>query len=76
MDSYEDRQMFLEDLGLKESGVVRLIHSTYHLLNLATYFTAGVAGSTSMDDYIKACWRHRLQVLFIPILKKVLSVQK
>jgi ribosome-binding ATPase YchF (GTP1/OBG family) len=33
--------MFLEDLGLKESGVVRLIHSTYHLLNLATYFTAG-----------------------------------
>jgi GTP-binding protein YchF len=41
MDSYEDRKMFLEDLGLKESGVVRLIRSTYHLLNLATYFTAG-----------------------------------
>ncbi len=42
MDSYEDRQMFLEDLGLKESGVARLIHSTYHLLDLITYFTAGV----------------------------------
>jgi GTP-binding protein YchF len=42
MESYEDRKMFLEDLGLKESGVVRLIRSTYHLLNLATYFTAGV----------------------------------
>ena len=41
MDSYEDRKMFLEDLGLNESGVVRLIRSTYHLLNLATYFTAG-----------------------------------
>jgi GTP-binding protein YchF len=41
MDSYEDRKMFLEDMGLKESGVVRLIRSTYHLLNLATYFTAG-----------------------------------
>jgi len=41
MDSYEDRKMFLEDIGLKESGVVRLIRSTYHLLNLATYFTAG-----------------------------------
>src|SRR6267154_2662278 len=41
MDSYEDRKLFLEDLGLKESGVVRLIRSTYHLLNLATYFTAG-----------------------------------
>jgi len=42
MDSYEDRKMFLDDLGLKESGVVRLVRSTYHLLNLATYFTAGV----------------------------------
>ena len=34
--------MFLEDLGLKESGVTRLIRSTYHLLHLITYFTAGV----------------------------------
>jgi GTP-binding protein YchF len=42
MDSIDDRKMFLEDIGLKESGVVRLIRSTYHLLNLATYFTAGV----------------------------------
>lgn len=42
MESYEDRTMFLEDLGLSESGVVRLIRSTYTLLNLATYFTAGV----------------------------------
>lgn len=42
MESYEDRQMFLEDMGLKESGVARLIQSTYKLLNLATYFTAGV----------------------------------
>jgi ribosome-binding ATPase len=42
MDSYEDRQMFLEDMGLTESGVARLIQSTYKLLNLATYFTAGV----------------------------------
>jgi hypothetical protein len=42
MESYDDRQMFLEDLGLSESGVTRLIRSTYRLLNLATYFTAGV----------------------------------
>ena len=42
MDSFEDRQMFLEDLGLHESGVARLIQSTYNLLHLATYFTAGV----------------------------------
>lgn len=42
MENYEDRQMFLEDMGLSESGVARLIKSTYKLLNLATYFTAGV----------------------------------
>ena len=42
MESYDDRMMFLNDLGLSESGVVRLIRSTYKLLNLATYFTAGV----------------------------------
>jgi len=41
MESFDDRQMFLEDMGLKESGVARLIKATYHILNLATYFTAG-----------------------------------
>jgi hypothetical protein len=42
LDSYEERQMFLEDLGLTESGVTKLIGAAYKLLNLATYFTAGV----------------------------------
>ena len=42
LDSYEERQMFLEDLGLEESGVTKLIRAAYRLLNLATYFTAGV----------------------------------
>ncbi|HNP23864.1 MAG TPA: redox-regulated ATPase YchF [Panacibacter sp.] len=42
MESYDDRQMFLEDMGLRESGVARLIKSTYRILKLATYFTAGV----------------------------------
>lgn len=37
----EDQIMFLEELGLKESGVGRLIKSAYHLLDYATYFTAG-----------------------------------
>jgi len=41
IESYDDRQMFLDELGLKESGVVRLIQSAYHLLNLETFFTAG-----------------------------------
>jgi ribosome-binding ATPase YchF (GTP1/OBG family) len=42
LESYEERQMFLDDLGLTESGVNKLIKSAYKLLNLATYFTAGV----------------------------------
>ena len=42
LDSYEERQMFLEDLGLTESGVTKLIQAAYRLLKLATYFTAGV----------------------------------
>lgn len=41
MDSYEDRQLFLEEMGLRESGVVRLLQSAYHLLGLQTFFTAG-----------------------------------
>lgn len=41
MEDYDDRQMFLEEMGLKESGVVRLIQSAYHLLGLQTFFTAG-----------------------------------
>jgi GTP-binding protein YchF len=38
----EDKEMFLEELGLQESGLDRLIHSAYKLLGLYTYFTAGV----------------------------------
>ncbi|MFM2206650.1 MAG: hypothetical protein RL213_625 [Bacteroidota bacterium] len=41
LESYEDRQAFLADLGLKESGVSQLIRAAYRLLNLQTYFTAG-----------------------------------
>ena len=41
LDTYEERQMFLEEVGLKESGVNRLIRAAYSLLNLETYFTTG-----------------------------------
>jgi len=41
LDSYDDRKAFLVDLGLKESGLARLVHSAYHLLNLITFLTAG-----------------------------------
>jgi GTP-binding protein YchF len=42
LETYEERQMFLEELGLEEPGVNRLIRSAYSLLKLQTYFTAGV----------------------------------
>jgi len=41
LESAEDRDAFLSDLGLKESGLNRLIRAAYHLLSLQTYFTAG-----------------------------------
>ena len=42
LDTFEERQMFLEELGLEEPGVNRLINKAYELLKLQTYFTAGV----------------------------------
>lgn len=42
LETFEERQMFLEELGLEEPGVNRLIRQAYHLLKLQTYFTAGV----------------------------------
>ncbi len=41
LESEEDRKVFLEEYGLKESGLNRLIRAAYNLLSLITYFTAG-----------------------------------
>ncbi|MDB2408213.1 redox-regulated ATPase YchF [Crocinitomicaceae bacterium] len=41
LETYDERQMFLDELNLDEPGVNRLIRSAYDLLNLETYFTAG-----------------------------------
>lgn len=41
LETYEERKMFLDELGLEEPGVNRLIRSAYKLLDLDTYFTAG-----------------------------------
>ncbi|MDR2056794.1 MAG: redox-regulated ATPase YchF [Dysgonamonadaceae bacterium] len=40
-ETFEEREMFLNELGLKESGINRLIKAAYKLLNLETFFTAG-----------------------------------
>ena len=42
LETFDERQIFLEELGLEEPGVNRLIRSAYTLLDLETYFTAGV----------------------------------
>src|SRR5690606_32635226 len=42
LESYEERKMFLEDIGLDEPGASKLIRAAYKLLDLQTYFTAGV----------------------------------
>lgn len=42
LETYEEKQMFLEDMGLTEPGVNILIREAYSMLNLETYFTAGV----------------------------------
>lgn len=42
LEDYEERQMFLQDIGLEEPGSSVLIRAAYKLLNLQTYFTAGV----------------------------------
>lgn len=41
LETYDEKQLFLEELGLDEPGVSRLIRSAYKLLKLETYFTAG-----------------------------------
>ncbi len=42
LENKEDQQMFMEEYGMKEPALDRLIHSAYKLLTLQTYFTAGV----------------------------------
>ena len=42
LESFEDRKLFLEELGLEKSGVENLIQGAYRLLNYITYFTVGV----------------------------------
>ncbi len=52
LETYEERQMFLEEIGLHESGVSRLIKSAYKLLNLETFFTTG-PDETRAWTYVK-----------------------
>ncbi|MDR1667508.1 MAG: redox-regulated ATPase YchF [Bacteroidales bacterium] len=51
-DTFEERQLFLSEMGLKESGAVRLIKAAYSLLGLETYFTTG-KDETRAWTYVK-----------------------
>lgn len=75
LETYEDRQMFLQEVGLEESGVNRLIKSAYKLLNLETFLTAGEMEVRAWT-YHKGWKAPQCAVLFIPILRKVSSVPK
>jgi len=52
LDDYEERKMFLDELGISEPGVSKLIKKAYSLLNLETYFTTG-ADETKAWTFIK-----------------------
>ncbi|PIF06683.1 MAG: redox-regulated ATPase YchF [Draconibacterium sp.] len=41
LETYDEKQLFLEELGLDEPGVNKMIHAAYQLLKLKTYFTTG-----------------------------------
>ena len=70
LDTYEERQMFLEEVGLKESGVNRLIRAAYSLLNLETYFT------TAPGRMRKERRRRRPPGSFTPISNVALSAPR
>lgn len=42
LENYDERKLFLDDIGLEEAGVNKLIKAAYSILNLQTFFTAGV----------------------------------
>lgn len=71
----EDRQSFLEDLGIEEAGLDRLIRAAYALLGLATYFTAGEQEVRAWTIR-KVRKRHKRQVSFILILSVALFERK
>ncbi len=50
LEDYEERQMFLQDIGLEEPGSAKLIRGAYNLLNLQTYFTCRSKRGESLDN--------------------------
>ncbi len=57
--SKEEKEMYLEDLGVTESGLDKVIKATYKLLNLSTFFTVGLG----LDSFISFIMRSRMSAL-------------
>ena len=74
MDAAE-KQLFLEELGLEEPGLDRVIHAGYQLLDLQTFFTAGVKEVRAWTTAARVPRNKRLG-LFILILRRALSAPK
>ena len=58
----DEKKMFLEDLGLKESGLEKLIEASYRILGLISYLTAGEHGSAGPGPSPEGPKRPRQQV--------------
>lgn len=71
----DEKAMFLEELGLKESGLEKLIRASYHLLGLISYLTAGEPKSVHGRSREERK-RRRRQERSIRILNADLSVRK
>ena len=72
----EDREVFLEDLGLTETGLARVIRAGYELLHLITFFTVGPKGSAGMDCNTKATPRPMRLARSTAISKKASSAPR
>ena len=72
----DEKKMFLEDLGLKESGLEKLIRASYHLLGLISYLTAGETGECVHGPLQREPKRHRQQERSIQISSVDLFVQR
>ncbi len=72
----DEKKMFLEDLGLKESGLEKLIKASYNLLGLMSFLTSGEQRQFVHGRSKKEQRHHRQQVRSIQTLSEDLLVQK
>ena len=75
LETFEERQIFLEDLGLSAPGSAKLFKKAYALLKQQTYFTAGEKEVRAWTFLLEQLL-HKQRELFTPTLKKALFALK